>query len=142
MQSKGRKSIVEELGTEEEKRIIAQARAKMAGSNPNEDSEKAGAIAQQISTRTIKKVIIGVLVMLLMMPMLEADRPNDSKYKQLVQLHNVGISPTTKTTASCYTAASIEQSYLFNLTLNNYLKQYPTLFFLRVRELKYFLSSQ
>ena len=56
MQRKGRKSIVEELGTEEEKRIIAQARAKMAGKQGDSDSEKAGAIAQQISTRTIKKV--------------------------------------------------------------------------------------
>ena len=76
MQSKGRKSIVEELGTEEEKAIIASAREKMSGNAGSEDSEKAGAIAQQISTRTIKKVIIGVLVMLLMMPYLEADRPN------------------------------------------------------------------
>ena len=63
MQSKGRKSIVEEMGTEEEKRIIADARLKMSGGTSAEGEEKAGAIAQQISTRTIKKVIIGVLTL-------------------------------------------------------------------------------
>ena len=126
LQGKGRKSVVEELGTEEEKRIIAQARAKMQGQGGQEDSEKAGAIANQISTRTIKKVIIGVLVMLLAMPYLEADRPDASKFKQLVQLHNVAENTTTAAAASmnknaCYTTALVEQSYLLNLTLHNYM---------------------
>ena len=44
MQSKGRKSIVEEMGTEEEKRIIADARLKMSGGTSAEGEEKAGAI--------------------------------------------------------------------------------------------------
>ena len=142
LQGKGRKSVVEELGTEEEKRIIAQARAKMQGQGGQEDSEKAGAIANQISTRTIKKVIIGVLVMLLAMPYLEADRPDASKFKQLVQLHNVAANTTTAAAASnnnnaCYTTALVEQSYLLNLTLHNYMAQYPGIFFLRVNGVEY-----
>ena len=150
MQRKGRKSIVEELGTEEEKRIIAQARAKMAGKQGDSDSEKAGAIAQQISTRTIKKVIIGVLVMLLAMPYLEADRPNEAKYTQLVQLHMIAtdgghshLNNATKypysydNTTTCHNTASIEQQYILNKTLHNYLEQYPDIFFLRIAGVEY-----
>ena len=149
MARKGRKSIVEELGTEEEKRIIAQARAKMAGKSEG-DAEKAGAIAQQISTRTIKKVIIGVLIMLLMMPYLEADRPDMSKFSQLVQLHNVAsdsdhthMSNPAKfpmsydNTTACFNTATNKQQHLLNLTMQKYLVEYPDLFFLRINGITY-----
>ena len=136
MQSKGRKSIVEEMGTEEEKRIIADARLKMSGGTSTEGEEKAGAIAQQISTRTIKKVIIGVLVMLLTMPYLEADRPNDSKFTQLVQLHNIRLPSSANLTVQQKLMCGSTE-HVFNLTLNNYFKQYPAMFFLRVAGVTY-----
>merc|ERR1719409_1787339 len=96
----------------------------MMGNKSGDEAAKAGAIANQISTTTIKKVIIGVLIMLITMPNLEADRPNEAKYRQLVQLHYVGAGPDASGTAlaklmpgnvsTCAAAAAIEH----NMTLD------------------------